>query len=65
MMCGGTENANKCSEECAVSPLGNTKFSLKHYAMKTYGGADIYIHVFLTSALEGGSVELHAPAVPP
>jgi hypothetical protein len=26
----------------------------KHYAMKTYGGADVQIHVFLTSVLVGG-----------
>jgi hypothetical protein len=26
----------------------------KHYAMKVYGGVDVYIHVFLTSALAGG-----------
>jgi hypothetical protein len=27
---------------------------MKHYVMKTYGGMDIYIHVFLTWALVGG-----------
>jgi hypothetical protein len=26
---------------------------IKHYAMMTYVGADVYIHVFLTSALDG------------
>jgi hypothetical protein len=26
----------------------------KHYAMKTYGGVDVYIHIFLTSALVRG-----------
>jgi hypothetical protein len=26
---------------------------IKHYAMKTHGGVDVYIHVFLTSALVG------------
>jgi hypothetical protein len=26
----------------------------KHYAMKVYGGVDIQIHIFLTSALAGG-----------
>jgi hypothetical protein len=25
-----------------------------NYAMKVYGGMDVYIHVFLTSALVGG-----------
>jgi hypothetical protein len=29
--------------------------------MKTYGGVDVYILVFLTSALVGGG-QLHAPA---
>jgi hypothetical protein len=29
--------------------------------MKAYGGLDVYIHVFLTSALVGGG-HLHAPA---
>jgi hypothetical protein len=27
---------------------------MKHYAMKPYGGVDIQIHIFLTSALVGG-----------
>jgi hypothetical protein len=25
----------------------------KHYAMKAYGGVDVYIHIFLTSAIIG------------
>jgi hypothetical protein len=34
--------------------------------MKAYGGVDVYIHIFLTSALAGGSGHLHAPvALPP
>jgi hypothetical protein len=28
----------------------------------SYGGVDIYIHVFLTSALVGGDGQLHTPA---
>jgi hypothetical protein len=36
---------------------------MKHYAMKTYGGVDIKIRVFLTQALVGG--QLHAPAILP
>jgi hypothetical protein len=27
---------------------------IKHYAMKAYGGVDVQIHIFLTSALVGG-----------
>jgi hypothetical protein len=27
---------------------------IKHYAMKAYGGVDIYNHIFLTSVLVGG-----------
>jgi hypothetical protein len=26
----------------------------KHHAMKTYWGVDVQLHVFLTSALDGG-----------
>jgi hypothetical protein len=26
----------------------------KHYAMKTYGEVDVYVHFFLSSALVGG-----------
>jgi hypothetical protein len=27
---------------------------IKHYAMKVYGGVDVWIHIFLTSALVRG-----------
>jgi hypothetical protein len=30
--------------------------------MKAYGGVDVQIHIFLTSALVGGECALHAPA---
>jgi hypothetical protein len=30
--------------------------------MKAYGGVNVKIHIFLTSALVGGSGQLHAPA---
>jgi hypothetical protein len=33
----------------------------QHYAMKTYGGVDVYIHVFLTSALLGGERSVSRP----
>jgi hypothetical protein len=34
--------------------------------MKAYGGVDVYIHVFLTSALVGGECQFHAlVALPP
>jgi hypothetical protein len=29
-------------------------FISKHYAIKSYGGVDVEIHIFLTSALVGG-----------
>jgi hypothetical protein len=29
--------------------------------MKTYGGVDVYIHIFLTSVLGGVSGQLQAP----
>jgi hypothetical protein len=31
--------------------------------MKVYGGVDVYIHIFLTSALVGVSGQLHAPTL--
>jgi hypothetical protein len=33
---------------------------IKHYAMKGYGGVDVQIHIFLTSALVGVSGQLHS-----
>jgi hypothetical protein len=33
----------------------------KHYAVKTYGGVDVQIHVFLTSALIGGEWSTSRP----
>jgi hypothetical protein len=29
---------------------------MPNYAMKAYGGVDVYIHIFLTSALAGGEL---------
>jgi hypothetical protein len=34
---------------------------IKHYAMKAYGGVDVYIHIFLTSALVGGEWSTSRP----
>jgi hypothetical protein len=34
---------------------------IKHYIMKTYGGVDVQIHVFLTSALVGGEWSASLP----
>jgi hypothetical protein len=33
--------------------------------MRTYGGVDVYIHIFLTSVLLEVSGQLHAPAALP
>jgi hypothetical protein len=34
---------------------------MKHYAMKVYGGMEVYIHVFLTLALVGGEWSISRP----
>jgi hypothetical protein len=34
---------------------------VKHYAMKTYGGVDVWIHVFMTSAQIGGEWSASRP----
>jgi hypothetical protein len=34
---------------------------MKHYAVKAYGGVDVYIHIFLTSALAGGEWSASRP----
>jgi len=34
----------------------------KHHAMKRYCGVEVYLHTFLTLALDGVSCQLHAPA---
>jgi hypothetical protein len=34
---------------------------IKHYAKKAYGGVDVYIHLFLTSALAGGEWSASRP----
>jgi hypothetical protein len=41
-----------CKRFCAY--LENEGNIPVHYDMKAYGGVDVYIHVFLTSALVGG-----------
>jgi len=50
---------------CYLLTLRQIKLSLcltKHHAMKTYWGVEIQLHAFLTSALDGVSCQLHAPA---
>jgi hypothetical protein len=34
---------------------------IKHYAIKSYGGVDVQIHIFLTSALVGGEWSASRP----
>jgi hypothetical protein len=36
-----------------------------HHAMKTYGGVDVWLHAFLTLALEGSEGQPHVTAVLP
>jgi hypothetical protein len=50
---------------CAIklSSKGKPVPVLKHYAMEAYGGVDVGIHIFLTSALVGGKLsasQLHS-----
>jgi hypothetical protein len=33
--------------------LKSLRLTIKHYAMKSYGGVGVYIHAFMTSALVG------------
>jgi hypothetical protein len=50
-----TTKQKKCSSNiCKVVPVLN-------YAIKTYGGVDVYIHIFLTSALVGGEWSASRP----
>jgi hypothetical protein len=49
------------SYRCA-NPLGcPCAQRIKHYAMKAYGGVDVWTHVFLTSALAGGEWSASRP----
>jgi hypothetical protein len=41
-----------------VFPLLNL---INHYVRKVYGGVDVYIHIFLTSALVGGEWSASRP----
>jgi hypothetical protein len=42
-----------CKESVKIKKLALC-LTIKHYAMKAYGGVDVEIHIFLTSALVGG-----------
>jgi hypothetical protein len=50
-----------------MSSPGESKVKLcltKYHTTKTYGGVEVWLHVFLTSALYGSECgQLHAPAV--
>jgi hypothetical protein len=61
-----TEIMDGTSESLNISNSENIDIKLKlslikHYAMKTYGGVDVYIHVILTSALLGGECTASDP----
>jgi hypothetical protein len=43
------------------NPTKLTLCSIKHYAMESYRGVDVYINVFLTSALDGGEWSASRP----
>jgi hypothetical protein len=47
--------------KCKVVPVLNL---IKYYAMKAYGGVDVWIHIFLTSALVGGEWSTSRPNTP-
>jgi hypothetical protein len=46
---------------CKVKVMISLCLLIKNYAMKAYGGVDVQIHVFFTSALVGGEWSASQP----
>jgi hypothetical protein len=46
---------------CIVNVKLSLYLTIKHYTMKAYEGVDVYIHIFLTSALTGGEWSVSRP----
>jgi hypothetical protein len=46
---------------CVIGVKVKLSLCLTNYAMKTYGRVDVWIHVFLNSALDGGEWSASCP----
>jgi hypothetical protein len=56
------QSFNSIEPELPIRKVKKVKLLLiKHYAMKVHGGVDVYIHIFLTSALVGGECSASWP----